>query len=199
MGELMVRRWGVVLMAAAGLTIGAGSPAGTVSKNPGKRLASARGPQNQRITFVRGVGSGGESIRATARGPVDGFGTAQVIDFRPDPASGRFRGAWQLSFPAGEIRYVFAGRARERSDADGPDAGRSGIGRAVLAVPGQELVVPGAAEAVRQLGDAPNALVRGTFELLGGTGRFARVAGRGIFQGWTMPGSTALLPVDDVD
>ncbi len=199
MGELVVRRRGVVLMAATGLTIGVGAPAGATIQNSSKRLASTRGSQNQRITFVRGVGSGDEEIRATARGPVDGFGTARVIDFRSDPVGGRFRGAWQLSFPAGDIRYVFAGRARDHASGGPSGTGRSDAGPAALAVPGHDLVAPGAAQAVRHVGDAPDALVRGTFELLGGTGRFARVAGRGIFQGWTMPGTSGLLPIDDVD
>lgn len=190
------------------------------------RAGRARPPRqrNQRITFARTPDLAGELIRATARGPVDGFGTARVIDFRPEPESGRFRGAWQLTFPAGTgsagtIRYVFTGRTSDRSPAaTAPGASVSssgavpvGVGRSVpWPTPaalrsrpatgheprsgGRQLVRIGRRELVpasHNPTDASSSLVEGTFELLGGTGRFAHVVGRGVFQGWAMSG----LPV----
>ncbi|MGA8114374.1 MAG: hypothetical protein WCA46_11975, partial [Actinocatenispora sp.] len=71
-------------------------------------------------------------------------------------------------------------------------AGRSG-----------QVVRAGVRDVVRHVAQptAPSpALVDGTFELVGGTGRFARVAGRGVFRGWAIPEVPALSYSDgDVD
>ncbi|GAA4206579.1 hypothetical protein [Actinocatenispora rupis] len=174
----MIRRWGPVLMAAAGLTLAVSTPA-----------AAAHRPKraNQTITFVRTPGVSTETIRATARGPVVGFGTAHVLDFTPDPSAGRFRGTWELRFPHGTIRYRFTGSATTPPQQPGPRALPAGR----LALPADDhpvrpggLAVP-AADLVTH--DPARTVVRGDFELLAGTGRFATLAGQGTFHGFTLP------------
>lgn len=168
-------------MAAAGLTLGSGTPGAAGQDNRGQTAQASRQPvprgaglprQNQRITFVRSARAHGDTIRATAHGPVDGFGTARVVSFEPDAASGSFRGVWELTFKNGTIRYAFSGQARPV---------------ALEAQPSAPLALPAAP-------DPDRALVAGTFELHGGTGRFDGVTGSGAFQGWMVPNDD--LPLD---
>jgi hypothetical protein len=186
-------------MAAAGLTLGSAGPAqgatparpaahdprGLAQRGPVQRSGLDRG--NQRITFVRSAGLNGETIRATADGPVGGFGTVRVVSFEPDAVTGRFRGVWELAFRRGTIRYAFAGAARDLTAADtGP-----------LALTSAETTVPAT------LADG-RALVAGTFQLGAGTGAFAGVTGSGTFRGWTVPQDDLPLPqlegtTEDVD
>lgn len=166
----MIRQWGAVLMAAAGQTVGTdvGAPAAVVATRTSDTVR-----QNQTITFARSAARGVEGIRATARGPIDGFGTARVLSFAADDRTGAFRGVWELTFPAGTVRYAFSGAARQPTSSAELLAARG-----VLALPS------GAALAVRS---APGrALVAGDFILGGGTGRFAGTTGHGSFRGWTM-------------
>lgn len=189
----MIRQWGAVLMAAAGLTLGSGAapmpavaagtavrPPGAVQRPPGHPGYRAAGRQNQTITFSRNPELAGDTIRATARGPVDGFGEARVLDFRSDPASGSFRGVWELAFRSGSVRYSFSGATRD-----------AGTGLAVperVATTGPADGDGGPVELVdAQVTSVGRALVAGDFTLSAGTGRFAGVIGRGAFRGWTLP------------
>lgn len=185
---MAISKWGAVLMAAAGLTLGSAGPVpGAAPVRPAThdtRGLAQRGTLdrgNQRITFVRSAELNGDTIRATADGVVGGFGTVRVVSFEPDAATGRFRGVWELAFKRGTIRYAFAGMARDLTEADG---GPLAVGPSAVAV-----------------GDG-RALVAGTFQLGAGTGAFAGVTGEGTFRGWTMPGDDLPLPhlgADDVD
>jgi hypothetical protein len=169
-------------MAAAGLTLGSAGPAaGATPARPAAHGPAQRGTLdrgNQRITFVRSAGLHGDTIRATADGPVGGFGTVRVVSFEPDAVRGRFSGVWELAFKRGTIRYAFAGAARDLTDADG----------------GPLAVTDGRATVPAPLTDG-RALVAGTFQLGAGTGAFAGVTGGGTFRGWTVPGDDLPLPV----
>lgn len=175
----MIRQWGAVLMAAAGLTmgVGAGAPAANATTRPAGAVR-----QNQTITFARSPELGGDAIRTTARGPVDGFGTARVLSFAADERTGRFRGVWGLTFPAGSVRYAFAGAARQPTGSAGLLAAPATL--ALPFGPAPASVAPPAAVAAQTAAD--RALVAGDFLLGGGTGRFADVTGRGSFRGWAM-------------
>jgi hypothetical protein len=175
----MIRQWGAVLMAAAGLTmgVGAGAPAANATTRPAGAVR-----QNQTITFARSPERGGDAIRATARGPVDGFGTARVLSFAADERTGRFHGVWELTFPAGSVRYAFAGAARQPANSAELLAAPTSL--ALPSSTAAATAAPGSALAVRPV--AARALVAGDFLLGGGTGRFADVTGHGSFRGWTM-------------
>ncbi|HEY3503885.1 MAG TPA: hypothetical protein VGN37_14005 [Actinocatenispora sp.] len=188
----MIRRWGPVLMAAAGLTFAVSTPAAAGSAHSGGSQHSGKTPQsggattsqtnrakrpNQSITFVRTPGRAAESIRATARGPVDGFGTAHIVDFTTDPGAATFQGTWELRFRTGTIQYRFTGTTTPARVA----------GRAAL--PASAAALPAAAPAPassRDMAEPARSVVHGEFELAAGTGRFAGVTGTGTFHGFTL-------------
>lgn len=189
----MIRRWGAVLMAAAGLTVAVSAPAAASSNTPRIRhhTPSQTGRPNQTITFARTPDLAGPVIRVTARGPINGFGTAQVVDFAADEATGGFRGIWELAFGADTIRYQFRGVARDqRPDRSAPAELTGSTG----------LLVPlgGVQQAARDLPQRYDALVAGDFRLLAGTGRLAGIGGSGTFHGFTLPGEVSpALPASD--
>lgn len=183
----MIRRWGAVLMAAAGLTVAVGAPTGASAASNAPRIRHAQsGRQNQTITFARAPQLAGSVIRVTARGPIDGFGTARVVDFAADEATGGFRGVWELAFGADTIRYQFRGVARPGDPGTATAGELAGPGGALIPLTG----LPAATTAAPVRPD--QALVAGDFRLLAGTGRFDQIAGSGTFHGFTMPGDVTL-------
>jgi hypothetical protein len=188
----MIRRWGAVLMAAAGLTVAVSAPSAATSSNaPRIRHHNHTGRHNQTITFARTPGLAGSVIRATARGPINGFGTAQVVDFAAEEATGAFRGVWELSFGADTIRYHFRGAARDQRPGQWTSAELTGSTGLLVPVGGIRRTAGG-------LPQQDNALVAGDFRLLAGTGRLAGIGGSGTFHGFTMPAEVMPgLPVSD--
>ncbi|BCJ29315.1 hypothetical protein [Actinocatenispora sera] len=187
----MIRRWGAVLMAAAGLTVAVGTPAAASSNVPRTRHHTTSGRPNQTITFARTPDLAGPVIRVTARGPINGFGTARVVDFAADEATGGFRGIWDLAFGADTIRYQFRGVARDQRP--GPSTPAEITGSTGLLMP-----LGGVQQAARDLPQRYDALVAGDFRLLAGTGRLAGIGGSGTFHGFTMPAEvTPTLPASD--
>lgn len=188
----MIGRWGAVLMAAAGLTIAVSAPAAASSNAPRVRHHTASGRPNQTITFARTPDLAGSVIRATARGPINGFGTAQVVDFAADEATGGFRGVWELRFGADTIQYQFRGVARDRQPEPAASAELADSSGALVPAGG------GLDRAASNLPESMNALVAGDFRLLAGTGRLVGIGGSGTFHGFTMPAEVAVaLPIGD--
>ncbi|WP_203962895.1 hypothetical protein [Actinocatenispora thailandica] len=179
-------------MAAAGLTVAVSAPAAASNNTPRIRHHTQSGRPNQTITFARTPDLAGSVIRATARGPINGFGTAQVVDFAADEATGGFRGIWELSFGADTIHYQFRGVARDRRPELAVPAELAGPGTALVPVGGQPERTAG------NLPESMDSLVAGDFRLLAGTGRLAGIGGSGTFHGFTMPAEVAVaLPVSD--